>query len=430
MKIGLGFLAALLVFAVYACGTTSRTDAKSQPHDTIEPLKPLTGDEIRYLAFQVFEGAPNPEIPFDNALAYTPKAAIAKMVHDIVTTIGETGGPKTRLAFMLGPIGFDHTDAQARQIIDDGFAIALAENIAVGFHLDDAMFWSKRSDLIANPQNVEWTDFDGTPATGLKLDWAHTPPRMVFNAPEIHAEVTRRARDVIGSHIAAHVENLRSLGKVDLFAGVIAGWETHMGQDTGADDRVGFHALANRGFGPGKPPADVIGEIASIVNEFINLWTDGLAAGGLDGAHIYTHVAFLPRARFNEMHTPPGLTYETVLDVAPSSQRPATAFTTIGRPGFSTYPVAGVFDQIQRELERHNTPWWASVEGTNIIPGNPPGSSGMTMENYLAKSFNNGAALVTLFGWGIGGDFMPDNPFRTTTQGAKALATYRAFLKQ
>ncbi|MBV1903263.1 MAG: hypothetical protein KUG58_06480 [Marinosulfonomonas sp.] len=430
MKLISGVMASILIFSVYACGGTGRTDAKDQPQENLETLQPLTGDEIRYLAFQVFEGSPNPEIPFDKALVYTPRAAVGKMVHDIATTIGATGGAKTRLAFILGPIAFDHTDAQVRQIIDDGFEIALAENIAVGFHIDDAMFWSKRPDLIENPDNIEWTDFAGTPAVGLKLDWAHVPPRMVFNAPEIQAEVTRRARDVIGSHIASHVEILRARGKEDLFAGIIAGWESHMGQDIGTDDRVGFHALANRGFGPGKPPPNVTAEIASIVNEFINLWTDGLAAGGVGGDRIYTHVAFLPRARFEEMRTPPGLAYETVLDVAPSSQRPATAFTSTGRPGFSTYPVTGVFEQIQSELGLHNKPWWASVEGTNIIPGDPPRSSWMTMENYLAKSFNNGAALVTLFGWGIGGDIMPNNPFKMATQGETALAAYRKFLEQ
>jgi len=430
MKIGLATLSAALLFLAYLGFTTGRSEADFQPLQSAEELRPLAGDEIRYLAFQVFEGTPNPQIPFDRAMVYTPKAAVDDMVRDIVSTIGTTGGPKTRLAFVLGPISFDHTDAQVRQIIDDGFEIALAHNIAVGFHIDDAMFWSKRPDLMANPDNVEWTDFDGTPAVGLKLDWAHAPARMVYNAPEIQAEVSRRARDVIGAHIGVHLKKLRSLGKEDQFAGVIAGWESHMGQDIGADDRVGFHALANRGFGPGKPPPDVTAEIASIVNEFINLWTDGLAAGGIDGNRIYTHVAFVPRARFEEMRTPPGLKYETLLDVAPSSQRPATAFTSTGRPGFSTYPVTGVFAQIQQELGAHNNPWWASVEGTNIIPGDPPRNSGLTMENYLAKSFNNGAALVTLFGWGIGGDIMPNNPFKMATQGDKALAAYRKFLKQ
>ena len=392
-----------------------------------ESLEPLSGDELRYLAFQVFQGGSDPAIPFDGALVYTPKEKVADMVRDIVTTIGVTGGQKTRLAFILGPIAFDHSDAEVRQIIDDGFNIALSENVAVGIHLDDAMFWRKRGDLINDPTNIEWTDFDGRPATGLFLEWARPPARMVFNSPTIRAEVTRRARDVIGARIAAHVANLRAQGKEDLFAGVIAGWESHMGQDVNTRDRVGFHALANAGFGPQNPPSNIGDEITAIVAEFIGLWTDGLAQGGVDSNRIYTHVAFLPRARFEAISAPSGVSYEDVLDLAPSSQRPSVAFATSARPGFSTYPVAGVYEQIYQELSAQGNPWWASAEGTNIIPADNPESSGISMETYLARSFNHGAALVTLFGWGIGSQ---SNPFRTATEGREALAAYRKFLSQ
>lgn len=395
-----------------------------------ESLAPLTGSEVRYLAFQVFEGGPDPAIPFDRVMVYTPKEKVSAVVHNIVTTIGVTGGRRARLAFILGPISFDHTDAEARQIIDDGFAIAASENVAVGFHIDDAMFWSIRSDLAGAPANVEWTDFNGTPATGLLLDWAHPPARMCFNAPAIRTEVTRRARDVIGAEIAAQVAILRAQGKENLFAGVIAGWESHMGQDVSTMDRVGFHALANRGFGPGNPPSDVGAEVASIVAEFIGLWTDGLAQAGIDSNRMYTHVAFLPKARFAELTVPAGVTHEQVLDTMRSSQRPSVAFAASSRPGFSTYPVAGVFDQIQEERAKHGNPSWASSEGTNIIPGGPAGNSGMTMEMYLARCFNHGATLVNIFGWGIGGPSMMDNPFRVVTEGPDALATYRKFLSQ
>lgn len=75
----------------------------------------------------------------------------------------------------------------------------------------------------------------------------------------------------MGARIASHVANLRAQGKEDLFAGVIAGWESHMGQDVSTRDRVGFHALANAGFGPRNPPSNIGDEIASIVAEFIGL---------------------------------------------------------------------------------------------------------------------------------------------------------------
>ncbi len=133
------------------------------------------------------------------------------------------------------------------------------------------MFWSNRADLAGDPANVEWTDFSGALSTGLLLDWARPPARMCFTAPAIEAEVTRRARDVIGAEVASRVAMLEEQGKADLFAGVIAGWESHMGQDVVTRERVGFHALTNRGFGPGNPPSNVGAEVASIVAEFIGL---------------------------------------------------------------------------------------------------------------------------------------------------------------
>ncbi len=394
-----------------------------------ENLKPLTGTEPRYLAFQIFEGGPDPTIPFDQVMVYTPKAKIAAIAHDLVTTIGVTGGARAKLAFVLGPISFDHTDAEAQQIIDDGFAIALAENIAVGFHLDDAMFWSNRTDLIGDPANVEWTDFSGKLSTGLLLDWAQPPARMCFNAPKIQAEVTRRAREVIGAEIVSQLAILKAQGKEHLFAGVIAGWESHMGQDVVTMERVGFHALANRGFGPGHPPSNVSAEVASIVAEFVGLWTSGLAQAGIDPTRIYTHVAFLTKAQFATLTVPPNATYEILVDMMRSSQRPSVAFAANARPGFSTYPVAGLFDQILEERSLHGVPEWASSEGTNLLP--PAGDSGMTMETYLARSFNHGATLVNVYSWGIGGpSFKETNPFRITTEGPEALATYRKFLSQ
>jgi len=72
-------------------------------------------------------------------------------------------------------------------------------------------------------------------------------------------------------------------------------------------------------------------------------------------------------------------------------------------PGFSTYPRIGVFDQIQEERSLHGEPAWASSEGTNLLPPGPAGNSGITMETYLARSFNHGATLVNVYSWGIGG---------------------------
>ncbi|MBC8087364.1 MAG: hypothetical protein H7Z40_08850 [Phycisphaerae bacterium] len=54
----------------------------------------------------------------------------------------------------------------------------------------------------------------------------------------------------------------------------------------------------------------------------------------------------------------------------------------------------------------------------------------MTMETYLARHFNHGAALVTIFSWGIGGDALRDGAFRVVTQGPESISAYRKFLAQ
>src|SRR6266566_3609137 len=80
---------------------------------------------------------------------------------------------------------------------------------------------------------------------------------------------------------------------------------------------------------------------------------------------------------------------------------PSVAFGKFHRPGFSTYPQGGLFEDIYEEVARHKQVGWASCEGTNMQPASGPGQSGMNMETYLAKMFNHGATLTTLFSWGI-----------------------------
>jgi hypothetical protein len=400
-----------------------------------EPLQPLTGDETRYLAFQVFLGTGETWMPWVDVVRYTPKDKVAATVQDIVATIGMRGTGKAKLAFVVGPIAPDHTDLEAVQSIDDAFAIALEMNVAVGLHLDDSMFWSRRPDLMGNPANVEKVDWAGPASTGLELDWARPPAKMCLNAPAIQAEVTRRARMVIGPAIAQHVAALEAKGQGQLFAGVIAGWETHMGRDVASDLRLGFCALGNRGFSPNNLPPDVNAEVAAIVSEHIDRWADGLVQAGVAPDRVYSHVAFLPRARFDRFATdgkvPPGVRYEDVVDSATSTQRPAVAFGAKHRPGYTTYPELGVYDQIYAEVASHGGVAWASSEGTNVLPGQAAGSSGIGMEAYLARGFNHGAALIDVFSWGVGGPSVKtSSPFRLVTEGDEALAAYRKFLRQ
>ena len=392
--------------------------------------------ETRYLAFQIFTYGPNPKIASmgegANALAKFPdKATLRDFIDDIKRRIGTAGNPENRLAVMLGPLSFDHGDAEAAKFIELGFDLALETDVAVGFHIDDSMFWTRRKDLWSDPNNVEASDWDGTPSTGRRLDWQTAPggkpdaapPQMCFNSKVILREVEQRAT-LVGTAIQAGVNRLRQSKRPELFAGVIAGWETMIGQDFQTGKYLGYRALLNRGFTREHPPVDLDIEREKVVQEFIEHWAEGLAKAGVSPQQIYSQTAFFPRRAF-QVAGIKDLTYSQHNHFAP----PSVAFGNYHRPGFSTYPQPGRFEDIYEELARHKQVGWASSEGTNLQLGSGPGQSGMTMETYLAKMFNHGATLVNIFSWGIGGDANKNISFRVVTEGDEALAAYREFLK-
>lgn len=382
----------------------------------------------RYLAFQMFTGAPDPSLPLGasgrNPLSPPPsKDTMSQFVQRLIAEIGTTGDADTKLAVIIGPLAFDHTDEQLRQMIKDAFEIALEQDIAIGFHVDDSMFWARRSDLWEDPANVEWLDWNGTLNTGRRIDWGPEPiqiaPQMCLNSPAIQAAVRHLAKDVIGSAIREGIEQLEAQGKPELFAGVIAGWETQMGRDFETDQYLGYCGLTQLGFSEAQPPQDPDSEREHIVQNFIELWTGGIAEAGVNPEKIYSHTAFTPRQSYENTADSAVITYSQINQFAP----PSVAFGANHNPGFSTYPRPGFMEQLYDELEQHGNPSWASSEGANIDPGSL--SSGGSMETYLAWMFNHGAALVNIFGWGVGA---ADNPFRQAAEAPDALTAYQKFL--
>jgi hypothetical protein len=393
--------------------------------------------ETKYLAFQIFTYGPNPKIAAmgegtnPQPTKFPAKAVLRDYIEDIKRRIGTVGDRQTRLAVVLGHLSFDHSDAEAAKFIELGFDLAIETDVAVGFHIDDSMFWAGRKDLLSDPNNMEALDWDGTPNTGRSLNWQTgpgskadaAPPQMCFNSKVIEREVQKRSA-LLGKAIQAGVNRLQQLKRPELFAGVVAGSETQIGQDFKTGKYLGYRALLNRGFSREHPPQDMDLEREKVVQEFIELWTKGLAEAGVSPQKIYSHVAPFPRRAF-QAGGDNGTTYSQHNHFATAS----VAFGKYHRPGFSTYPAPGRFDDIYEELAKHNQVGWASSEGTNLQLGSGPGQSGMTMETYLAKMFNHGGTLVNIFSWGIGGEANKNMSFRVVTEGDEALQAYRKFLK-
>lgn len=384
-----------------------------------------------YLAFQMFTDLTAPGAPIGES-GVRPlgpprgRDAMSQFVQRLIGQVGTTGDAETKLAFIIGPLALDHTDEQLQQMIADAFAIALEQDIAVGFHIDDSMFWARRSDLWQDSANVEWLDWEGTPNTGRVIVWGPEPTRlarqMCFNSPAIE-EAVRHVSDVIGSAVSDGIATLEAEGKPELFAGVIVGWETMIGRDFETHQQLGYCALTNRGFGRENPPQDLDRERERVVQAFIELWAEGIAEAGIDPATIYSHTAVIPEQAYEttRANTAEGseLTYAQVNQFAP----PWVSFGEHYQPGFSTYPQPGLMEQLYAELAQHGSPGWASSEGANIDPATL--TSGGSMETYLAWMFNHGAVLVNIFGWGLPPE---TNPFRLAAEAPDALAAYRKFL--
>ncbi len=241
---------------------------------------------------------------------------------------------------------------------------------------------------------------------------------MCYNAPDIVAAARERA-GLIGAEIKRELAVLKAHGKEHLFAAVIAGSETQIGTEFGANRPLGFRALAHRGFSEKNPPKDLDAERVSVVKEWIELWCQSLHAAGAPREKVFCHIAFTDQG----LRQPgPKESYMERVAFAP----PEVAFSAAYRPGFSTYPEGRTFKDIYAVLAAHGSPGWISAEGTNVSPTSMPGEP--TMETYLGRIFNHGGVLANVFSWGIGGDALRDNFFRRATENPEALAAYAKFL--
>ena len=280
-------------------------------------------------------------------------------------------------------------------VVRDAFRVAKARNIAVHFSIETHYLWETRRDLWQDKSNIEWIDWDGTPAPNRYLDWGSPmklAPHMCYNCPKIRAEVSRLVSEVVGPAIRAGLADVPE----GLFAGVTVGSEPSLDDYTNVDrinprlaklmeregaakTRLGFNALTRAGYSKRNPPKDFPEALAKINQEFIALWAKSFVEAGIPKNRLYTHVAAAAHA------TP----MERFLN-APIW----VAFNDYSRPGFTTYPDGALennFDILYRELERHGNPPWGGTEsnptaGNRLVP----------MREYLARHFDHGATIVVM----------------------------------
>src|SRR5262249_40067723 len=159
----------------------------------------------QYLTFQVWPALPGyPGIRPMPGRRSLSKAQMEAFVREVVKAIGTTGDAQHKLGLAVGPFSFDVSDEETRQWIRDAFAVERANDVALALHIDDAMRWGERKDLLSNPDNIEAADWTLKPSTGRRLDWGPSPtkfpPQMCYNAAAIVAAAKDRA-ELIGAEI-------------------------------------------------------------------------------------------------------------------------------------------------------------------------------------------------------------------------------------
>ncbi|HSI04743.1 MAG TPA: hypothetical protein VLC93_09715 [Myxococcota bacterium] len=375
-----------------ASGPSSADDPDAQPKTAPE-------DDVQYLTFQLND---------------VSEATVGKLV-DVLQSRGD--GKRARLAFAAGPLTLSQSDDELRATIGRAFAVARSQDVAVAIHIDDSMFWAGRTELIADPNNVEWSDWAGTVYAHRVIGWApiELAPPICYESPTMRTEVRRVAKDVIGAAIADEYLDLRAEGRGHLFAGVIAGWETRLDDDRQPEVPFGYCSLTHLGFSADKPPPDVDAALVSVVERWIALWSESLRDAGVPPATIYTHVA---------------LTHGELDVHAPA----LVAFNAASRAGFSVYAtqLPMFLSTVKTTLANRGNPRWAMAEGANAMVGCKDQVSPISWEVYLGKLFNGGAALVNLFGW-MGG-VVPTaanadgDGVAIRTNSDEAVAAYKKFL--
>ena len=407
----------LSLFCLQACSKVSTDNAETYK------------GPLQYLAFQKFaSGTMEPDGDYVPLLPLRDKVEIESFIQLIRGEIGFETLDNRKIAVIIGPIALDHSRTSITKLINDSFDLALENDMAIGFHLDDGMFWARREDLWRDPENIEWQDWQGTLSESRYVDWVQRrlAPQMCFNSPKVKAAM-KEFLEHIAQTIKLRLDELALQNKSYLFAGLITGWETSLDEEFSTKKTLGYHALANRGFSATNPPTDLDLERYQIVYEYIEFMASSVINQGIPKEKVYGHVAVFSERLYTQLAAQNPQLEESYIEINGF----ATTTSVINpefQPGFSTYPAEGVFDQIYESLDITNNSNWISSEGVNMVLGNPPINPGYGMESYLARHYNHGAKMVNLFAFGLRGDPFTD-ALNDAVQGPDAITVYQEFLR-
>jgi hypothetical protein len=219
---------------------------------------------------------------------------------------------------------------------------------------------------------------------------------MCYNSPKILSEVSHIASHVVGPALLRGINDLKSAGKEELFAGITLSEELSlddysvidqlnpklgrmMARDGALKTRLGYCALTNLGYSQANPPANYSAALAQVNQQYAAYWGKQLVQAGIPKDKLYTHVAPVMEGAYLQYTNAP-------ID---------TAFNDYSNPGWTTYlagPLAGGLDVLYQALAAHGNPQWGATETS---PTSLTGKS-VDPETFLAWHFNHGATVMVV----------------------------------
>ena len=293
----------VLVLTMVVSVAAGACSAEERAAATAAQPKPRAG-ETRYLIFAI-ESEGLWEAPDSKTFGL-----IDEQVGKVIERVGSVGNDELKLGFtFLVPVWMIDAayPGRIRAVVRDAFRVARARNIAVHFSIETHYMWETRRDLWQDKSNIEWIDWDGTPAPHRYLDWGSPmklAPHMCYNCPKVRAEVSRLVSKVVGPAIRDGLAEVSER----LFAGVTVGSEPSLDDYTDVDrinprmaklmerersakTRLGYNALTRAGYSKSNPPADFHEALAKINQEFIAFWAKNFVDAGIPKNRLYTHLA-------------------------------------------------------------------------------------------------------------------------------------------
>lgn len=331
-----------------------------------------------------------------------------------------------KYAFGLpGPMLLTQSVEEMRYQVNKAFDIAEKHNVPVYFQLDDCNNYTTEfgsgvdTKFYKNPDWCEWVSFpnDGEEWGGESNGrlpyfwfnwgaWMHAEAFPSFQSPGFRYFIVNQLKNGVLEPLMERYQKLKDDGKEYLFAGMAIGWETHIPDYSSRNtilnvrsDNLPINTLKGdqmeewEASSYGYNSLHILEEkeynsqrLYTVIHDYSELLAKTAFEAGIPKFKIFTHIVGF-------------MSYYT--DLQTTFAPPIwTAVNDYSIPGFTLSPVTCKYnlDILKKEIEKidPDQKYFANAEGySRGVDG-----SYYQADEYFRSMFGNGAALVTVFGWG------------------------------